>query len=242
MVYRPTYDMPQETNNSDTVSTAQTTENHDQTEAKTTITGDQSTFTFGGQDGTENSTNAQASFGDYEKETSQETNPPTAKSGHYPYQVNNPRLSRRPKATKRATQKAQKNEKLCLSAPRQPSLLSFCPVVSSPPLLSPATALLSLVPFAMLLVVPVDLLLYASAPNIFPLAPHEEIAACLAKAGKITILAMQMTWVLGNLADCTPVEIFSASLRTPAPITALTPLNAPDAAVAAHDTDDEPGS
>jgi hypothetical protein len=89
-----------------------------------------------------------------------------------------------------------------------------------------ARYLLSPVPFAML--VPVDLLLYASAPNIFPLAPHEEIAARLAKAGKITILATQMTWVFGNLADCTSVEIFSASLRTPAPITALNPLNAPD--------------
>jgi hypothetical protein len=42
--------MSQETNNSDTVSTAQTTEHHDQTEVKTTIAGDQSTLTFGGQD------------------------------------------------------------------------------------------------------------------------------------------------------------------------------------------------
>ncbi len=39
VVYRPTYDRSQETNNSDTVSTAQTTKNHDRTEAKTTITG-----------------------------------------------------------------------------------------------------------------------------------------------------------------------------------------------------------
>ncbi len=37
--------------------------------------------------------------------------PYTAKSRHYPYQVNNPRLSRRPKATKRATQKAQHKRK-----------------------------------------------------------------------------------------------------------------------------------
>jgi hypothetical protein len=47
-VYRPTYHMSQQTNNSDKVSTAQTTENRDQTEAKTTIAGDQSTLTFGG--------------------------------------------------------------------------------------------------------------------------------------------------------------------------------------------------
>jgi hypothetical protein len=77
MVYRPTYNMSQETNNSDTVSTAQTTENHDQIEAKTMLTGDQSTPTFGEQDGTENSTNAQASFGDYDREMGQETIPPT---------------------------------------------------------------------------------------------------------------------------------------------------------------------
>jgi hypothetical protein len=75
VVDRPTYNMPQETNNSDTVSTAQTTENHDQTEAKTTITRDRSTLNFGGQDGTENSTNAQASFGDYDREIGQETIP-----------------------------------------------------------------------------------------------------------------------------------------------------------------------
>jgi hypothetical protein len=102
-----------------------------------------------------------------------------------------------------------------------------------------ARYLLSPVPFAML--APADLLLYASAPNIFPLAPHKEIAARLTKAGKITILATQMTWVLGNLADCTPVEIFSASLSTPAPITALSPLDAPDVS-AAQDTDDIDGA
>ncbi len=76
VVYRPTYDISQETHNSDTVSTAQTTENHDQTEAKTIMTGDQSTPTFGEQDGTENSTNAQASFGNYDREMDQETIPP----------------------------------------------------------------------------------------------------------------------------------------------------------------------
>ena len=30
-----------------------------------------------------------------------------------------------------------------------------------------------------------------------------------------------MTWVIGNLADCHPIEIFSASLRTPAPVTSF---------------------
>jgi hypothetical protein len=75
VVYRPTYNMSQETNSSDTVSTAQTTENHDQTETKPTIMGDQSTLTFGGQDGTENSTNVQASFGNYDRKIGQETIP-----------------------------------------------------------------------------------------------------------------------------------------------------------------------
>ncbi len=35
----------------------------------------------------------------------------------------------------------------------------------------------------------------------------------------MTILATQMTWVLGNMDDCHPVEIFSNTLRTPAPVT-----------------------
>jgi hypothetical protein len=52
------------------------TENHDQIEAKTTMTGDQPTPTFGGQDGTENSTNAQASFCDYDREMGQKMIPP----------------------------------------------------------------------------------------------------------------------------------------------------------------------
>jgi hypothetical protein len=54
-----------------------------------------------------------------------------------------------------------------------------------------ARYLLSTVAFAIL--VPVDLLAFASAPNIFPHAPHADIAARFAVAGKITILATQMT-------------------------------------------------
>jgi hypothetical protein len=75
LVYRPTYNMSQEINNSDIISTAQTTDNHDQTEAKTTISGYQPSLTFGGPDGTEKSTNAQAFFGDYDREIGQETIP-----------------------------------------------------------------------------------------------------------------------------------------------------------------------
>ncbi len=73
-----------------------------------------------------------------------------------------------------------------------------------------ARYLLSTVPFAIL--VPVYLLAMASAPNIFRQAPHR-------KAGKITILVTQMTWVVGNLADCAPIEMFANSLITPAPAT-----------------------
>ncbi len=80
-----------------------------------------------------------------------------------------------------------------------------------------ARYLLSAVPFALL--IPVDLLAMAYAPNLFRLSPHEEIAARFAKAGKITILATQMTWVVGNLEDCHPVEIFASAIRTPAPVT-----------------------
>jgi hypothetical protein len=80
-----------------------------------------------------------------------------------------------------------------------------------------ARYLLSSVPFALLM--PVDLLAMAAAPNVFPRSPHNEIAARFTKTGKVTILATQMTWVLGNMEDCHPVEIFSNTLRTPAPVT-----------------------
>jgi hypothetical protein len=76
---------------------------------------------------------------------------------------------------------------------------------------------LSTIPFAIL--VPVDLLTTASAPNIFKQAPHDEIATRLVKAGKITILVTQMTWVIGNMADCATIEMFANSLITPAPVT-----------------------
>ncbi len=76
VVHRPTYNMSQETNNSDTIFTAQTIENHDQIEAKITIAGDKSTPTFEGQDEAENSTNAQVSFSDYDRDNGKETIPP----------------------------------------------------------------------------------------------------------------------------------------------------------------------
>jgi hypothetical protein len=77
--------------------------------------------------------------------------------------------------------------------------------------------LLSAVPFVLLL--PVDLVDMARRPGIFPDAPHEEISNRLEAAGKLVILQAQMTWVLGNVPACRPVEIFANQLRTPAPIT-----------------------
>ena len=80
-----------------------------------------------------------------------------------------------------------------------------------------AIYLLGDVPFALLL--PVDLLDMARRPGIFPDAPHAKIAERLEIAGKLVLLQCQMTWVFGNLPGCRPAEIFSAQLRTPAPIT-----------------------
>ncbi len=80
-----------------------------------------------------------------------------------------------------------------------------------------AVYLLSDVPFALL--VPVDLLDMARRPGIFPNAPHDQVAHRLEAAGKLVLLEAQMVWVLGNLPSCCPTEVFSATLRTPAPIT-----------------------
>ncbi len=80
-----------------------------------------------------------------------------------------------------------------------------------------ARYLLSSVPFALMM--PIDLLAMAYAPNVFRQSPHQDIEARFHSAGKLTILATQMVWVLGNIEDCHPVEIFASSLRTPAPVT-----------------------
>ncbi len=89
-----------------------------------------------------------------------------------------------------------------------------------------ARYLLSSVPFALLM--PVDLLAMAYAPNVFQRSPHNDLADRFAKAGKVTMLATQMTWVLGNMHDCQPIEIFDSSLRTPAPVTGFGYLRQPD--------------
>jgi hypothetical protein len=97
--------------------------------------------------------------------------------------------------------------------------------------------LMSTTPFALL--IPVDLLAMAYASNLYKLSPHEEIEARFAKAGKVTILATQMTWVIGNLDDCHPVEIFSSTLRTPAPIIGFGEHRLPDGGVERSILDDD---
>jgi transposase InsO family protein len=69
------------------------------------------------------------------------------------------------------------------------------------------------------LLLPVDLLDVVRRPGIFSDAPHEKIAERLEIAGKLVLLQCQMTWIFGNLPGCRPTEIFSAQLRTPAPVT-----------------------
>ena len=38
-----------------------------------------------------------------------------------------------------------------------------------------------------------------------------------------------MTWVIGNLQDCHPIEIFDNALRTPAPVTGTSYRQQPNA-------------
>jgi hypothetical protein len=78
-----------------------------------------------------------------------------------------------------------------------------------------ALYLLSPIRFAILL--PVDLLEQTYAPRLYPDAPHEEIRRRFRVAGKITLLSAQMTWVVGNIPDCTPIETFSNAIVTAAP-------------------------
>jgi hypothetical protein len=84
-----------------------------------------------------------------------------------------------------------------------------------------ATYLQSKVPFAIL--IPVDLLDVARRPDIYPDAPHLDIAQRFGEAGKLTILEAQMTWVIGNLPACRPIKTFAMRLRTPAPLTSAEP-------------------
>ncbi len=92
-------------------------------------------------------------------------------------------------------------------------------------------------PFALLL--PVDLSTQTYRPKLFPNAPHDLIEKKFEKAGKVTILAAQMTWVFGKLKDCAPVETFSNSLRTPAPVTGFTVDGSVHESIDDMDTADE---
>ena len=87
------------------------------------------------------------------------------------------------------------------------------------PEVSPVTLalyLLSSIPFGIL--IPVDLLDQVYAINLYEDAPHVLIRERFEVAGKITILATQMTWVIGNILNCSPVEIFATTLQTRVPI------------------------
>jgi len=87
---------------------AQTAENHDHTEEKTTIMEDQPTLTFGGQDETEDSTNAQASFGDYDREMGQETIPPHCQIQARPVLGEQPKTLTPPKSAQESNQERTK--------------------------------------------------------------------------------------------------------------------------------------
>jgi transposase InsO family protein len=83
------------------------------------------------------------------------------------------------------------------------------------PEVSPITLalyLLSNIPFGIL--VPVDLLDQTYSPNLYPDAPSSLILEKFKVTGKLTILSTQMTWIIGNIPTCTPVETFSTILST----------------------------
>jgi hypothetical protein len=75
----------------------------------------------------------------------------------------------------------------------------------------------SLIPFAVL--VPNDLLQAVFSERIYPGADAESLKAKFLAAGKLQMLATQMTWVFGNLPECRTIEMFPQALRTVAPIT-----------------------
>ena len=100
----------------------------------------------------------------------------------------------------------------------QPQKADFALMVPRPET-APVTLalhLLSPVPFAIL--VPIDLAALSCEPSIFPAAPHKEIKVKFEAAGKLTVLASQMLWIIGNVPHCAPVEIFASTMSTPVPI------------------------
>jgi hypothetical protein len=86
-----------------------------------------------------------------------------------------------------------------------------------------ARYLLSEVPFAILL--PNDLLASSYSERIFPNADTAALKAKFQGADKLQILVTQMTWVIGNVPEYKLIEMFTQTLRTPAPgIPAAAPL------------------
>ena len=75
----------------------------------------------------------------------------------------------------------------------------------------------SSIPFAIL--VPNDLLSMTFSARIYPGADTIRLKTQFHTAGKLQILATQMTWVIGNIPEYRIVEMFSQSLLTAAPIT-----------------------
>jgi hypothetical protein len=76
-----------------------------------------------------------------------------------------------------------------------------------------ALYLLSKVPFALLL--PADLATQSYSPDLSPDFSHSDALAKFEKAGKITMLASQMIWIIANIPSCAPIETFSGELSTP---------------------------
>ena len=73
--------------------------------------GEQSTLTFGGQDGTEKSTDAQASFGDYERKISQQTNPLHCQIQALPIPGEQPKTLTPPKSDQESNPESTKQTK-----------------------------------------------------------------------------------------------------------------------------------
>jgi hypothetical protein len=87
------------------------------------------------------------------------------------------------------------------------------------PEVSPVTLalyLLSNIPFGIL--IPVDLLDEVYSVNLHPNSPLVLIREKFDVAGKLSILAIQMVWIIGNVPDCAPVEIFSSAIQSHTPI------------------------
>jgi hypothetical protein len=79
-----------------------------------------------------------------------------------------------------------------------------------------ALYLLSDVPFALLL--PINIATQACASNLYPDIPHAVVKTAFVAAGKLTMLATQMLWVIGDVPNCAPIEVFESTLTTTAPL------------------------